>query len=118
MVNIPVNIYLAALIQLCNFPKCQLLFFYLHLTTLLTYILFEFHFLAAVKIFRVSNTKLQILMALRTLFRNTVDGFVEYIIASKLAQVLSVGRVAYICQILEGTIIIGRITSTVESTYL
>ena len=42
------------------------------------------------------------LSALRILLRNTVDAFVDYAIAAKLKAVLSVGRVAYICKLLEG----------------
>ena len=45
------------------------------------------------------------LSALRILLRNTVDAFVDYAIAAKLKAVLSVGRVAYICKLLEGIVL-------------
>ena len=46
------------------------------------------------------------LSALRILLRNTVDAFVDYAIAAKLKAVLSVGRVAYICKLLEGIVLL------------
>ena len=58
----------------------------------------------AVKVFQVTGAKLQIMMGLRTLFRNTFDSLVEYVISSKLAQVLSVGRMVHLCQLVEGAI--------------
>lgn len=57
---------------------------------------------AAVKVFRLDELKLQIINGLRILFRNSVDHVVEYGIAAKLKQVLSVGRIAYICNLIEG----------------
>ena len=56
----------------------------------------------AINVFKVGAGKVRILMALRILFRRTVDTLVDFAIATKLAEVLSVRRVAYICQILEG----------------
>ncbi len=57
----------------------------------------------AINVFKVSKGKIQVLLGLRILLRKSVDTLVEWAIATKLAEVLSVGRVAYICQILEGT---------------
>ena len=61
-------------------------------------------FISAVNVFRMSRPRIQMLSALRILLRNTVDSFVDYAIAAKLKAVLSVGRVAYICKLLEGII--------------
>jgi len=58
----------------------------------------------AVNVFRMSRPRIQMLSALRILLRNTVDSFVDYAIAAKLKVVLSVGRVAYICKLLEEAI--------------
>jgi len=58
----------------------------------------------AVNVFRMSRPRIQMLSALRILLRNTVDAFVDYAIAAKLKAVLSVGRVAYICKLLEEAI--------------
>ena len=60
--------------------------------------------LIGVKVFRLNELKLQIVNGLRILFRNTVDHVVEYGIATKLKQVLCVGRVAYICNLIEGNV--------------
>ena len=49
------------------------------------------------------------LSALRILLRNTVDSFVDYAIAAKLKAVLSVGRVAYICKLLEGNLLLSTL---------
>ena len=62
--------------------------------------------LSAVNVFRMSRPRIQMLSALRILLRNTVDSFVDYAIAAKLKVVLSVGRVAYICKLLEGNRIV------------
>lgn len=57
----------------------------------------------AVNVFRVGQGRVQVLQGLRILLRRTLDTLVDYAIASKLAEVLSVRRVAHICKILEGT---------------
>ena len=57
-------------------------------------------------VFRMSRPRIQMLSALRILLRNTVDSFVDYAIAAKLKAVLSVGRVAYICKLLEGNLLL------------
>ena len=62
--------------------------------------------LSAVNVFRMSRPRIQMLSALRILLRNTVDSFVDYAIAAKLKVVLSVGRVAYICKLLEGIVLL------------
>ena len=56
----------------------------------------------AVKVFNLSERKLQFAMGLRTLFRNTVDAIVDWAIADKLKEILSIKRVAFICNLLEG----------------
>ena len=65
-------------------------------------------------VFRMSRPRIQMLSALRILLRNTVDSFVDYAIAAKLKAVLSVGRVAYICKLLEGIIFCYQV-STLEN---
>ena len=56
----------------------------------------------AVKVFQVVGIKLQLLVGVGTVFRRSFDALVHYAISSKLSQVLSVGRVVHICQLLEG----------------
>jgi hypothetical protein len=40
-------------------------------------------------------------MATRILLKASIDHWVEYALATKLAQVLSVGRLAHLCKLLE-----------------
>ena len=58
----------------------------------------------AVKVFRVTGKRLSLLKALRVLFRNTLDGLVDFAIATKLNKVLGVGRAVYICKLLQEAI--------------
>eukprot|EP00094_Tigriopus_californicus_P000393 TCALIF_00382-PA protein Name:"Similar to Snx14 Sorting nexin-14 (Mus musculus)" AED:0.14 eAED:0.14 QI:227/0.95/0.85/1/0.7/0.66/21/178/1109 len=58
----------------------------------------------ALKVFKIQTWKGQFLQGLRILCRNTADHFVEFAIAKELVEVLNVGRIVHLCNLLEGAI--------------